>query len=350
MSESNEMAAPALPIRVSRKVPILRIVASAAVVAVALGVMSYMTLNEPPNRNAGSPLSAAAGIYNDFDVDNASIPIEEIFSGGPPRDGIPAILNPKFAPINEIDFMKDADLVVGFVHNGEQKAYPLRVLVWHEIAIDTVGGLPIAITYCPLCGTCIAFDRRIGGQELTFGVSGLLYNSDVLMYDHQTLSLWSQLKMESVSGKSLGKKLSWLATEQMTWAAWKDKYPDSVVLTTETGSARSYSGDAYRGYFDSPDVMFPVPKNRTELAQKDWVVGVIVNDVAKAYSQKALEAAAGGSIEDTVGGTTITISHDPGARFTKVTNGQTGETIPSVNVYWFAWQAFYPQTELFLGK
>ena len=285
--------------------------------------------------------------YNGFDISNASIPTEEILRGGPSRDGIPAIDEPKFLPAADVNYLRDGDTVVGFVEQGEARAYPLRILVWHEIVNDTVGGRPIAVTYCPLCGTCMIFDRRYNGKELTFGVSGLLHNSDVLMYDRQTESLWSQLKMEAVSGPQVGQKMHWLASEQMTWAAWKERYPDSDVLSKETGFGRTYDGLPYAGYEQTERTMFPVPKHRDELRNKEWVIGVIVDGLPKAYPIAELEKLGDLPLDDVVGELPIEVSYDAAGQRAEVKERTSGTAVPNVRVYWFAWQAFYPQTELY---
>ncbi len=145
-----------------------------------------------------------------FDFSKHSIPRSEIRSGGPPKDGIPAILEPKFVRVDQATFIKDQDRVLGLVHHGESKAYPINILNWHEIVNDVVGGRPVFITYCPLCGTGMAFDPTFNGRVYTFGVSGLLYKSDVLMYDHQTESLWSQIRKEAVTGEMIGSRLTLL--------------------------------------------------------------------------------------------------------------------------------------------
>ena len=286
---------------------------------------------------------------NGFDLSKATIPLDRIFSGGPPKDGIPAILHPKFVEVTRMRGMRDDDLVIGFSHNGDTRAYSLRILVWHEIVNDTVGGWPIAVTYCPLCGTSMIFDRRAGRQTLSFGVSGLLYQSDVLMYDHQTESLWSQLEMQAVAGKLAGRPLNWLPSQHMTWRAWKERYPNSAVLSTDTGYNRNYGGTAYKGYETNQQTMFPVPHHRTDLPNKTWVVGVIVNGMPKAYPVRELERLGGKTITDTVGGTSIHLQYDARARFVEVA-AEDNANIPSVSVYWFAWQAFYPNTELYGGS
>ncbi len=296
------------------------------------------TRGRPPNRGS---------THNGFDVSNATIPIGEIRSGGPPRDGIPSIDEPRFLPASEVDYLRDADEVVGFIEQGKARAYPLRILVWHEIVNDTVGGRPIAVTYCPLCGTCMVFDRRYAGKELTFGVSGLLYNSDVLMYDRQTESLWSQLEMAAVSGPQVGEKMLWLPSEQMTWAAWKQRYPGSEVLSTATGHGRTYDRMPYAGYEQMERTMFPVPKHRDELRNKEWVIGVVVDGLPKAYPIAELEKLGDASLDDVVGQSALKISYDAAARRAEVKDGTSGNMVPNVRVYWFAWQAFYPGTELY---
>lgn len=277
-----------------------------------------------------------------FDLSDLRIPRGDIRSGGPGKDGIPAILNPKFVKANRAQFLRKDDIVIGYSAGGQTRAYPLRILVWHELVNDTVGGTPIVVSYCPLCATAMVFARRAGGKNLTFGVSGLLYESDVLMYDRQTDSLWSQLKMQAVAGPMAGTKLTWLPSEQMSWEAWRKKYPGSEVLSTETGFPRNYGHTPYKGYQSSGDTMFPVTKYRNELPQKTLVIGVIVNGVAKAYPLDNLT-----SLRDTVGGQAIRIQYDGKAKHATVRKASSGELIPAVTVYWFAWQAFYPRTQLY---
>jgi len=146
----------------------------------------------------GVLLFIATPFLSAFDFSKHTVPTSEILSGGPPKDGIPALLDPKWILPTEADFMKDEDRVLALVHKGEAKAYPIKILNWHEIVNDTVGGKPVFVSYCPLCGSGMAFEATLQGKPYTFGVSGLLYKSDVLMYDHQTESLWSQILQEAV--------------------------------------------------------------------------------------------------------------------------------------------------------
>ena len=285
--------------------------------------------------------------FNGFDVSNASIPLDDILSGGPGRDGIPALMEPSFVDAADVDYLRDGDMVVGIAREGVARAYPLRIIVWHEIVNDIVAGKPLAITYCPLCGTCMVFDREYDDTILSFGVSGLLYQSDMLMYDHQTESLWSQLKMESVSGELAGKTLTWLPSHETTWKAWRELHPDTQVLSIDTGYRRRYGDTAYASYKKSDRTFFPVPVTRKELGIKEWVVGIIVNGEAKAYPIEVLKDFDSKPLSDTVGGQEVEISYDVEGRRATAQLAESGEPLPNVKVYWFAWQAFYPQTSLF---
>lgn len=278
-----------------------------------------------------------------FNLSNATIPVDEIHRGGPPPDGIPAIDEPNFTKAGEVDFLEDGDVVLGFVHGGEARAYPFRILIWHEIVNDTVAGTPVAPTYCPLCGTAMVFGREYGGQVLDFGVSGLLYNSDVLMFDRQTSSLWSQLGLKAVSGDYAGTGLEWLPSEQMTWEAWRERYPDSDVLNLDTGHRRDYLNLPYQSYFHSPRTMFPYQKHRDDMDAKVWVAGVRHGGSQKAYPLESLPS--GQAIEDTIGGKPVSLRYDREAEHFQINDAE-GDPLPVVHAFWFAWQAFFPETEL----
>ena len=288
--------------------------------------------------------TAACGgpVRNGFDLGNASIPTSEIQKGGPPRDGIPSIDDPAFIPAKAADFLRPRDTVIGLEVDGDARAYPLRILVWHEIVNDTVGGRPVAVTYCPLCGTAMTFDRQYGGKVLEFGVSGLLYQSDVLMYDRRTESLWSQLGLGAVSGPMRGTELKWVPSTQTTWADWREQHPETRVLSTDTGYRRDYDSDPYAGYDSRSGTLFPVPEHRDELSNKAWVAGVRIDGRAKAYPLEALPADA---FTDRVGAKELRLQWHPDKRRLDVRTAS-GETVPVVHAFWFAWQAFYPETAL----
>jgi len=278
-----------------------------------------------------------------FELDNATIPVGEIHRGGPPPDGIPSIDQPRFTAASEVDFLQDDDVVIGFSHNGVHRAYPFRILIWHEIVNDVVDGTPIAVVYCPLCGTAMVFDRRYSDQVLSFGVSGLLYNSDVLMFDRETRSLWSQLGMKAVSGEFSGTELTWLPSEQMTWEAWKESYPDSEVLNTDTGHRRDYENLPYGRYFKSAATMFPYSGKRRELPPKAWVAGVLLKGQAKAYPLETMPT--GVWLEDQIDNESVSVRYDSIESHFSIKNAS-GKPLPNVQVYWFAWQAFYPETQI----
>lgn len=287
--------------------------------------------------------TSSAVAMNGFDLSNATIPRNEILSGGPPRDGIPSLDAPKFVPAEKVVFLKDDDIVIGLKRGETARAYPLRILVWHEIVNDVIGGDPVAVTYCPLCGTAMVFDARVEDKRRSFGVSGLLYQSDVLMYDRETQSLWSQLKMDAVSGPEVGKKLTLLPSEYLTWKAWRQKHPGGEVLSPNTGHKRDYEADAYAPYFASDQTMFPVPQTRRELPNKAKILGLVIAGKSKAYPLDQLPDNV--VVRDRFSDEDIEILWNQTNREPQVRKAD-GKPVPSIVGFWFAWQAFYPDTEL----
>ncbi len=282
---------------------------------------------------------------NGFDVSKATIPRTDILDGGVGKDGIRAVDRPKFLEIDEVNFIEDGEIVISFTaKNGETRAYPIRILIKHEIVNDKTGDQSYMVTYCPLCASAMVFESSIDGKDLIFGVSGLLYHSDVLMYDRETQSLWTQLGMRAVSGPSVGKKLKWLPSEQLTFQTWKKKYPEGKVLSLNTGHRVDYKSSDYGEYFSSPETAFPAPYNRTELPQKKYVGGVIRNGKAMAFPLP--NYLLGKGIEAKLGGETIKVSYDQGTRQFQVFEEDGTTPVPSVTVFWFAWQAFYPETKI----
>jgi len=178
-----------------------------------------------------------------------TIRYDEILSGGPPRDGIPAIDDPKFVTIDAAaGWLQEQEPVVALAVNGVARAYPLHILTWHEIVNDQIDDTPVAVTFCPLCNSAVVFDRRRGGQTLDFGVSGLLRNSDLIMYDRQTESLWQQFTGEGIVGEMAGQMLTWLPASIISFADFRQAYPAGQVLSRDTGYPRSYGNNPYVGY------------------------------------------------------------------------------------------------------
>lgn len=192
-----------------------------------------------------------------LDTTQARINLGDLLPGGPPKDGIPALENPAFDSISQTTF-KDDEKVLGVVINGEAKAYPYGILNWHEIVNDTVGEVPVSVTYCPLCETGIVFERRIDGKETTFGVSGKLFQSCLVMYDRLTNTLWSQPWGMGVVGSHVNESLKHHPALRTTLGLWKKSHPETKVLSTNTGYSRDYFRYPYGSYYTSNDLIFPV--------------------------------------------------------------------------------------------
>lgn len=293
-------------------------------------------------------LDAQAQVKNGFDVSGALIPESEILSGGPPRDGIPAIDTPRFVSASAARFLQPTDRVLGIDRNGVTKAYPILVLNWHEIVNDSFVGEPIVVSFCPLCGTGIAYLAQVGNRELSFGVSGLLYNSDMLLYDRQTQSLWSQIRKQAVSGRMKGARLQAIPLMHTTWADWNRRYPSTLVLSTATGYARNYTRDPYEGYEKSRALYFPVRERDQRFHSKEWVLGLEIDGRFKAYPFVELDKS-NGPIRDTLGGKNILVRYDRRYR-TAVATDENGDLLPTITAYWFAWYAFHPNTEVYRAR
>ncbi|TAM08548.1 MAG: DUF3179 domain-containing protein [Paraburkholderia sp.] len=281
---------------------------------------------------------------NGFDVGGALVPQDEILEGGPPRDGIPALTTPRFVAAADATFLRADDSVLGVSLRGVTKAYPVRILNWHEIINDEIAGEPVAVSFCPLCGTGAAFYAQVRGRRLTFGVSGLLYNSNLLLYDKETLSLWSQLMNKAISGSLKGTQLESLPVTQTTWKSWRQAHPDTLVLSDRTGYRRDYASNPYADYMTSAMLMFRVSKESHRFQPKEWVLGVAANGEYKAYPFSEL-ARAGAVVHDHVGGQLLEIRFDPVARSAQAFSA--GKPYPGQMAYWFAWFAFHPNTEVF---
>ncbi|MEE8240189.1 MAG: DUF3179 domain-containing protein [Nitrospirales bacterium] len=295
-----------------------------------------------------SASKSGAQMKNGFDLQGSLVPLKEIHHGGPPRDGIPALDQPRFSPAASATYLKPEDRVLGIELNGIVKAYPIRILDWHEIANDDFNGVPVVVTYCPLCGTGLAFSAEVAGSRKSFGVSGLLYNSDVLLYDRQTESLWSQLLGRAITGPLKGTSLKLIPLRHTTWRAWKEEHPDTQVLSIRTGHSRNYLGTAYRGYAKSRSVMFPVSHRDRRYHPKERVVGIEVDGRFKAYPFVEL-ARTSGVIHDTVNGRKIKVVFDAENASALVLDTADKE-LPSVIGFWFAWTAFHPDTEVFQAE
>ena len=289
--------------------------------------------------------AAAALTMNGFEIGpDALVPANRIHAGGPPRDGIPAITAPKFEPGRTSREVAADEWVLGIAWNGVTKAYPIAIMNYHEIVNDRFGGEPVIVTFCPLCGSGIAYSARVDGRVLHFGVSGLLYNSDVLLYDRETGSLWSQMLSQAVTGPLKGSRLEMLPLVQTPWSAWLAQHPDTLVLSRDTGYERDYDRDPYSGYQDSSGVWFPVTRKDPRYHPKERVIGIGIDGRFKAYPMAELSRA-GNRFRDRFAGRELEVRIDgPGqVRFFL----DDGSELPGIPSYWFAWYAFHPDTEVF---
>ena len=220
-----------------------------------------------------------------------TIRVDEIIWGGVKVDGIPPLENAQFIPAAEADYLGKKNIVFGVYVNGEARAYPKRILAWHEMANDTIGGVDVTLVYCTLCGSAVLYDQHIGERRFEFGTSGFLYRSNKLMYDRETRSLWSALEGRPVTGKLAGSdlELKRLPIVTTTWEAWRRKHPETTVLSLETGHRRDYGeGVAYREYFATDRLMFPVPFDDDRLKNKQEVLAVVLDRTPTAFDTKFL--------------------------------------------------------------
>ena len=250
-------------------------------------------------------------------LERMRIRLEEITWGGVSVDGIPSLDNPDLIAVSEASYLLDDDLVFGVEINGDARAYPLRIMGWHEMFNDVIGGVPVALAYCTLCGSGILYETQVEGRDrpLVFGSSGLLYRSNKLMFDRETDSLWNQFTGSPVAGPLVdsGIELKIRPVAITSWAEWRRTHPDSRVLSLETGHRRDYgSGVVYRDYFASPDLMFPTSVDEALFRQKDYVFGIRDVAASKAWP---IEAFAGGAvINDSVGQRQIVLVGDAATR------------------------------------
>ena len=285
-----------------------------ALFGVLLGVMVYK-------------FAQSAGPSNGFDLSNSILPRDQILHGGPPRDGIPALSDPKLVTPEQADYLQLSDRIVGIRLHGEAQRF--------------------AVTYCPLCGTAVAFDATIDGKPTDFGVSGLLYNSDVLLYDRDTESLWSQIMSQSIAGARVGKKLKALPISHTTWGDWLSKNPETRVMSDDTGHHRDYRRNPYAGYEESRYTYFAVNNEAPDnYHPKEIVLGLEHDGVRKAYPFVELDKLGKSRFNDSVNGREFNFAWDRKNRSLTVTDVE-GREVAGIQGFWFAWFAFYPDTLVF---
>lgn len=325
--------------------------------------------------------------FSEYFDDNPEsiIRLDEIRWGGVKRDGIPPLKNPKVVPATKAKHMQDDHVVFGVSFNGESRAYPKRILAWHEMVKDHVGGVSINGVYCTLCGSMIVYDTNFQGKHYELGTSGFLYRSNKLMYDHDTKSMWSTIEGKPVVGPLVGKgiQLKPLYVVTSTWGEWKRRHPDTTVLTLNTGHKRDYGeGVAYREYFSTDQLMFDIPTSLKDnrLKNKDSVLAFRFGDAATdkvAFSPQFLKSnplhhyshgdtsivivsdKSGASRAYEAQGVTFkdwdtdkTLTDKGGVKWTlnedELVNdaGKVLKRFPAHNAFWFGWHSAYPETVL----
>lgn len=245
-----------------------------------------------------------------------SVPYDEILSGGPPRDGIPSIDDPQFVTAAEAEeWLTDMEPVISLEIDGDARAYPLQILTWHEIVNDTVGDVPVLITFCPLCNSAIVFDRRYNDQVFEFGTSGLLRNSDLIMYDRSTETLWQQFTGEGIVGDLVGERLTFLPSQLISFAEFRAAFPDGQILSRDTGFQRRYGQNPYAGYDDVERNTNPflfTGELDGRLAAVERVVTVTLEDVGIDIAYPLPILSEMGVINDNQGGRDLVVFHTPG--------------------------------------
>jgi Protein of unknown function (DUF3179) len=334
------------------------------------------------------------------DTSKALVPIEEIISGGPPPDGIPAIDRPSFVtPADAARWIAAKEPVLALESKGDARAYPLQILMWHEIVNDVVGGVPVVVTFCPLCNSGIVFERILNGATLDFGTSGKLYKSDLVMYDRQSHSLWAQMEGRAIVGTRAGTKLKLIPANTLSFEDWRATHPAGKVLSRDTGHTRKYGINPYDSY-DQPQLRPFLFRDRPDPRRppKERVVGIKLGEAARAYPWPVL--AERRVVHDRLGDRALVILYEPGtlsalddeeirrsravgatSAFDRVLDGrpltfeptaegfrdrETGSAwtllghavkgplagrrltaVPHVDAFWFAWAAFNPATSIY---
>jgi len=356
-STTNPAAAPDRAGDVRRR-PSLRLLLALLVcpaVALAVGLGGYtfivdgrdgvIALVAGPEAVEAWPQEHRQDPLSQFNTSNLAVDSSRIQVGTPKRDAIPAITGPHTVPVRQAGFLRGDDRVVGVVVDGRARAYPIRILNRHEVVNDTLGSMPIAVLFCPLCDSVTVVERRIEERPIEFGVSGLLLNSNVLLYDRIDESLWSQLGMQAISGDHVGKSLnhisSWFIGTMRQFAA---QYPEGDVLSFRIQPRRGYDSNPYARYLASDELMFGVAHEDDRMPRKTRVIGVRRGNVVKAYPLKAIAARPDRRLVDDVGGARLVLLADEDGEHVAIIEAPLDAKI--AHTFWFAWVAFNPKTQV----
>ena len=316
----------------------------ALLVCVSIISGSVMAKDNRPGNPRGYSPDTLLEVFKLTQADS-DVPFDSLMQACPKRDCIPSIDQPVFVPAAEVDYLNDDDLVMTLTHNGITRAYPTRILDHHEIVNDMFAADPVAITYCPLCGSGLAFDRRHAGQVLEFGVSSLLHNSDLVMYDRQTESLWQQITGEAFAGKSRGSQLRTLPLSMITWVHWRRQYPNAEVLTIDGIKSKDYMKDAYGDYAKSERLYVPVSATDARLHPKRVIYGMEIGERALAVDGAWLVEHKYWSND--YEGKELLLTMDLNG---EVAASLDGKSITVHRMFWFAWYTFHTNTALIDGN
>ncbi len=279
---------------------------------------------------------------NGFRLEDLAVPREMIHGGGPARDGIRSVDEPAFIGAGEATWVSSTTPVLGVAVGDDARAYPVHLIEKHQIVNDVVGAEPIAVTYGPVAGSPLVFKRRLDGRTLDFGVSGLLYNSNFVLYDRQTESLWSQFLGQAIAGRLAGSRLERVRVRQEPFGAWIARHPKTRVLIRPEPERIDYSFSPFSAYWVQDKIPYPVASSDPRFHAKELVVGVVAGGKARAYLGSVVTAA-GGRVEDEIEGRPIRIAYNSElAAF----SWDVPEDVGVTEAYWFAWKAFHPDTEI----
>lgn len=303
-------------------------------------VVQVQTQDGPNPRTFPVNILAETFGYEQADVD---IDLDAIFQGCAARDCIRSVNEPVFIPVDSVDFLSDDDLLLSVEFRNRLRAYPTRFLDRHEIVNDVFDGVPVAVTYCPLCGSGLAFLRTLDGQAVEFGVSGLLHNNDLIMYDRASNSLWQQITGTAFAGPKRGAILQVLPITMSEWGDWKTAHPGAEVLGPPENGIE-YSRNPYGDYAQSERLMFPVKLQDARLHRKRVIYGIKVGQQAIAVDAQWLQSQGNWAYELDGKRLLLTTAADRGTQATL-----DGTALPVHRMFWFAWYSFNPQTALIKG-
>ncbi len=333
-----------------------RILLAGAIIAIAAGSLTVLARKAftedlqfftPATVVATTQPSARIATGRGFNFDDLQVPRDEILHGGPSKDGILALVDPLNVTVKKADFIEGDQRVVGVIINDQARAYPIGILNWHEAINDVLGEIPILIVYCPLCDSVSVTDRRINNEIHEFGISGMLRNSNVLLYDRTDDSLWSQLGFQAISGPNAGKSLAHLDNWELTsFKEWADRHPDSTVVSFDTGpNSRNYNESPYGDYSQTDYLMFPVDTSDDRLSLKERIIAVKFRNTIKAYPLAEIQRSVNGVVQDTIDGELFVFESSNQGNTVRITQAPKDALI--AHTFWFAWAASQPATEVY---